>query len=289
MGSLPPRSVVFALLLAACAAERAPEGWEDWFDEGTPNAVAEAVAFTDQAYDFPAPGEPGIGDLFVPGPYKTAFGAGDEPPPDCRDWESTSELPVEIEGMVTIHPRFYFKTIGCVGSQAPNGSADEKYYGSYFIQDATGGIFVLGDSKVAHFDMGDRVRMRVRAMRNRFDLPTVAVHDIVEVKRGPEPIYFEVADTGFSADDIGLVKRITGTVTTEKDTFGEFRVESDDGVVWAVGLDVELNRRGIDYPVGTEVRITGPVMYSYSVYTLVVMRVGQVEVLRAASAGDDAD
>lgn len=272
------RWILGIAVLAGCAPEREPEAWDDWYDAGSPYDVREPIAFTDQPYDFPAdPGE-GIGALLdVAARYKDriAFGAGDPPPKGCTDWVTAAagDLPFEIEGIVTVHPRFYFKTDGCV-----RGS-DEKFYGSYFIQDATGGVFVLGDSKVAHFDMGDRVRMRVRAVRNKFDMVSVAAHDILEVERGPEPIWYQVDSDGFSFDDIGIVKRIEGTIVTDPDTFGEFAVENDDGLRWIVGLDVELNRRGVRYPVGTRVRITGPVLYSYSVFSLVVMRVGQIEVV----------
>jgi hypothetical protein len=72
--------------------------------------------------------------------------------------------------------------------------------------------------------------------------------------------------------------RVTGTVVREKDTFGDLLIESDEGVQWHLGLDVELNRRGVDFPLGTRLTATGPILYSYNTYTLVIMRVGQVDV-----------
>ena len=97
------------------------------------------------------------------------------------------DLPFEVEGIVTLHPRWYFKTHGC-------DDGDEKFYGSFFIQDGTSGIFVLGDSKVAHFDMGARVKMKVRGVRTIYDLNVVYAHDITEVvDYGPVPVYYDEA------------------------------------------------------------------------------------------------
>lgn len=270
-----------AMLLAiGCAGPSGPEAWGDWYEEGTPYDVLEPVAFTDTPYAFPEVG-PGIADLPIPADFETAFAPEDAPPRGCADWVTDPGLPMEFEGLVTIHPRFYFKAPGCLPPRDddPDADSDEKFYGSYFIEDATGGVFVLGDSKVAHFDMGDRVRIRVRAVRNRFDLVAVAVHDIVEVIRGPEPIHYEETVEAFGSDDVARVKRVTGTVVTDPDTFGEFLVEGDDGTRWAVSLDVELNRRGIRYPMGTRLQATGPIMYSFSAYSMVIMRVGQISVL----------
>lgn len=273
------RSLSLLLVLSACANVREnPEDPGSWYEAGEILDVVEPLEFTDQPYAAPASGE-AIGDfetsLFPVVDSDPVFAVGDGyDASGCASAES-AELPFEIEGVVTLHPRFYFKTEGCDG--------DEKYYGSFFVEDATGGFFVLGDSKVAHFDMGDRVRLRVRGLRTNFDVDMVYAHDVISVERGPEPIYFEEMTTApvlpDNRTDIGRVKRIEGTVITEKDTFGEFQVENADGIVFNVSLDAELNRRGIGYPIGTELRVTGPMLYSFSTFNLVVMRVGQLEVL----------
>lgn len=264
----------------ACVEGRKAED-ADWYAQATEQDVEESVLFTDQAYAFPASGAPAIADLPTPPEYTTWFGEGDAPPSGCSDWEmdETSTLPVELEAMVTVHPRIYIKINGCVPEGNFSIDSDEKYYGSFFVEDATGGVFVLGDSKVAHFDMGDRVRMRVRAMKNNFGLRMVAVHDIVEVMRGPEAIHYTETTEPFGDEHIGRVMRVTGVVTTEPDTFGQFAIESADGVEFLVGLDVELNRRGVRFPVGSTIQVTAPILYSFSDYTMVVMKVGQVSVL----------
>jgi hypothetical protein len=256
------------LLLAACAPiHSVPDDPAPWFDPGATLDVAEALAFTDVPYDFTGP--TGIADLPIPEPFAVVFEPG--PLPTCPDWSTSSELPREIEGIVTIYPRLYYKTDGCDGDE-------EKYYGSFFVQDASGGIFVLGDSKVAHFDAGDRVHLTVRGLANRFDLPLISVHDVTAIDRGPEPIYYEIPNGPLDLPDVGLVRRVSGEVVTEKDTFGAFQVESDDGTRYDVSLDVELNRRGVDFPVGTRLTVTGPVLYSFSVFAIVIMQIGQVEV-----------
>ena len=68
--------------------------------------------------------------------------------------EVVSQLPMDIEGVVTLHPRRYMKIPVC--------DQDEKHYGVFTIEDDTAGIVVLREA-LAHFDV-DRVRMRVHAL-----------------------------------------------------------------------------------------------------------------------------
>lgn len=272
-----------ALLLLGCVGDT-PQDPSDWFGQGTDLDVEEAIAFTTEPYDFPAAGSPGIEDLAGafsdaqgdPEDFRDdaiAFADGDGFVADCDALE-TSELPLTIEGIVTLHPRFYFKTGGCTYK------SDEKYYGSYFIADSTGGVFVLGDSRVAHFDVGDRVIMKVRGVKHAFDLDMIYAHDIVDVARVSEPIYYEVADGRELGDaDVGQVRRVTGTVISDKDTFGEFTLEDDTGVVHTVSMDAEINRRKVGFEQGDRVSVTGPVLFSYDAYSIVIMNVGQLEAL----------
>jgi hypothetical protein len=271
------RWAVCLSLVLGCS-ERAAEDYSDWFDAGSAYDVMEPVEFTDVPYDFPASETDGIAaqsaQVFpVADSYAVSFAPEDAYASniDC-DQVTDSDLPFTVTGMVTAHPRVYFKTDGC-------NRDDEKYYGSYFIEDRTGGMFVLGDSKVAHFGMGDKVTLAIRAVRTSFDLNMVVVHDVLSVERGPDPIAFEVANAEFTLDDIARVKRVTGTVLTDPDTFGSFRIEDDDGNQYLVALDAEVSRRGVHYEVGSRIQATGPVMYSYSEFTIVVMRVGQIETL----------
>jgi hypothetical protein len=286
------RSLVLLLstTLVACSASSGPEDWQDWYDPGAAYEVEEPVEFTDADYGLPVDDAPGIGDLLedafsFPRGYGTNL-AAEEFPEDgmaCADWYASDDLPFEITGVVTVHPRFYFKTNGC-------GQDDEKYYGSYFLEDDTGGVFVLGDSKVAHFDMGDTVTLRVRGTRRSFGLDMIYVHEVVEVQRTHRAISYEVADAPFGADDMGEVRRITGTIVRGADNFGEVLLAPDGhntpcteanlAGCALLGLDVELSRRGISFEVGERVTATGPILYSYSAYSLVLSRVGQIERLQ---------
>jgi hypothetical protein len=238
--------------------------------------VIEAVAFTDTNYSVPSDDSNGIAAMmnavFPVEQWSTAFGPDDAWSDNTCETAVDNDLPIEVEGVVTLHPRWYFKSHGCDGG-------DEKFYGSFFIQDKTGGIFVLGDSKVAHFDMGARVRMKVRGVRSLYDLNVVYAHDIVEIlDYGPEPIYYENATGPLTLEDVGRVKSVTGTVTTSKDTFGEFQIETADGTQYTINIDADLSRRGFGFDAGTVLTVRGPVLYSYSTFGILVIRSGQVTV-----------
>lgn len=275
--------MMFALSIA-CTPSGGKEDPSTWFSgSGDPNEdVTEPVEFTSTPYDWAADdgGVAGLDPLFED--FTRKYAPADFPEDaQCDGWEQTTDLPVEFWAMVTLHPRYYFKTNGC-DSQQDDGDSEEKYYGSYFIEDSTGGIFVLGDSKVAHFDMGDRVKIRVRGVARRFDLNMVVAHDIVEVERGPFPIYFEDAAAltlgEFDSETVGDVVRVEGEVVDDPDTFGEFHIMADDGTEYTAALDAELNRRGVAYPIGQRIRVTGPVQRAFG-DKLIVMRIGQIEVL----------
>lgn len=262
-----------------CSVEDAPQDYMSWYDEGSGLEVEEPVAFTDQPYDFPADPAAGIGalmDAVFPVSSGTIAYSDADQFSDDTDCSSTvdSNLPAVIEGVVTLHPRYYFKTNGC------DFASDEKYYGSFFIQDGTGGVFVLGDSRVAHFDVGAKVRMKVRGVRTAYDLNMVYAHDIEEVYYDEtHAVYYTEPSGSLGARDVGEVRRVSGTVVTEMDTFGEFQVEAESGQRYSVALDAELNRRGVSFPVGSRVQATGPVLLSYDVYSIIIMEVGQVTVL----------
>lgn len=277
-------------MTACVGAREAAENPQDWFDNGSQVAVDEFVEFTDVNYDIAeGDGIRGLKDAVFPvtagsvGRDTLVFGTDDgSAEADGCAIQTNRELPYIIEGIATAHPRFYFKSSGC------EWDSEEKYFGSFFIQDETGGQMVLGDTKVAKFDMGDRVRILVRGVKTSFDLDMVYSYDLLDIVEREQPIYYEEVDRAFGCDleepvdwdecDIGRVKRVTGTVVTDKDTFGEFAIEGDDGTRWSIGLDVELNRRGLDYPIGTRITATGPVLFSFSAYSLVVMRKGQIQV-----------
>jgi hypothetical protein len=264
-----------AVLLAGCVDARGPVDPSAWFDPGSDYDVLETVLFTDVPYDFA--GDTPIGSVPLADDDETMFAPADEPAnDDCTNWVVTNLLPVEITGLVTIFPRYYYKArSGC--KPTDDILAAEKFYGSYFLQDASGGTFVLGDTKIAAFDAGDRVTLKVRGVKDSFGLKMVAVSDVLSIERGPEPIYYEVPDGDLDDRHTAKVVRVEGTVQSEVSTFGEVYLADDDGVTtYKIGLDQELTRRGVDYPVGARLQVTGPVIFSFDEYTVVAMQLGQI-------------
>ena len=271
------RVLLFAPILSACAELRdTPEGIDEWYAEGAELNVTEPVSFTSSPYGFT--GNTPIADIPSPelGSFETHF-ATSMFAPACEGWQRSADLPVEIEGIVTIHPKYYFKTSGCQGDR--DADSDEKYYGSYFIQDDSGGMFVLGDSKVAHFNMGQRVRLKIRAIKESFDLQMVIAHDVEEIGRDVEPIYYQTPDGPLSFEHMARVQRVTGTVISDASNFGELLVESDEGITYSIKVDWEITRRKHAWEAGERIQVTGPVLYSYDIFSIVVMKVGQICVL----------
>src|SRR5690554_2780211 len=163
-------SAFVALLMVGSTGCVEPERGEDpgeYFSDGDYGQVQDPIAFSTSPYDFT--GELPIADLkevFADAPVWVGFSPG-EPYPvsgDCdpqRDFDVTipgvvDELPVEIEGIVTTHPRYFQKVSVC--------GVEQRYYGSYTLQDSSGGILVLKASRIAGFEIGDRVRISARAV-----------------------------------------------------------------------------------------------------------------------------
>jgi hypothetical protein len=263
-------------LLLGCPAPRAAEDPDGWYTPAADVDVAEPIVFTDEPYSFGA--TDGIGafedDLFPVAANKTLFAEGDayEGGSGC-DAEETSDLPREIEGVATILPRFYIKVDGC------DGDSSEKYYGSFFIQDASGGMFVLGDSKLAQFEAGNKVKIRARAVRTTFDFDMVYNFDLVDIDRSITPIHYDVPVGPLGSDDHSKVMRVSGVVSTDTDTFGAFQITSDDGTDYDIQIDQELARRGTAFAKGARIQVTGPVLYSYGIRGILIMSLGQVTVL----------
>lgn len=294
--------VIVLSLLGCSPGSDAPADWGSWYDPGKTLDVEERVEFTDVPYDFV--GTDPIDTLPAPGAFETWFTPQDAPPENCEGWRSDPSLPREITGIATVHPRMYIKVSGCLPPDDFSVDSDEKYYGSYYIQDRSGGFFVLGDSRVAHFEMGDRVTLRVRAIKEYFGSLMISAHDVVEVQRGPEPIFFrEVEGRVLSSSDQAEVVRIEGTVAAEMGDFGEIylctgdspdtslvsdqarngdlvpacaRSNVTDPPWFKVGLDVELQRRGHSVAPGERIQVTGPVHLSFGDYQVTVMKLGQM-------------
>jgi hypothetical protein len=267
--------LVFLAVLLGCPATNGPADPTSWYDPGEDLDVVEPIAFTDEPYDFGASDGIGAFDdaIFPVDGSDTLFAEGDAYEDGSCDAAETPDLPREIEGVATIYPRFYMKVDGC------DRDTEEKYYGSFFLEDASGAVFVLGDSKLAQFEAGNKVKIRVRAVRSAFDFDMVYSWDLVDVDRSVTPIHYEVPVGPLGSDDHSHVMRVSGVVTTGTDTFGAFQIESDDGTTYDIQVDQELGRRGVAWEKGTRIQVTGPVLYSYSIRAILVMSLGQVTVL----------
>lgn len=218
-------------LLAACAEELdRPDPSTLWDGDGEQVEVVEPISFAPRgggnAYGLPRDGELGIGDLIDTLPTERIdrddpniwMVDGDIPSTDqCQGGtvNSLGDEAIEIEGIVTLHPRQYFKLPVC--------GQDERFYGSYVVEDDTGGILVLRDGRVAPYTFGDRVRLRIRGVGLFYGQPrqrAVIAHDVEllpprQTSDG-EPdrtvLYREVTDADFGDDDIGEVRRVEGFV-----------------------------------------------------------------------------
>jgi hypothetical protein len=118
------------------------------------------------------------------------------------------ELPMEIEAVVTLHPQQYMKVRVC--------GQDERFYGSFVVEDDTGGITVLRDARVAPYTVGDRVRISVRSVILTFgrDPQTRAIlaADITPLTAGGGTILYTDQEGPIRPQDVGFTRRVQGVV-----------------------------------------------------------------------------
>lgn len=276
-----------ATLLLACSEQLGPQDPTEFYGQAQNAEVYEPIPFTDQNYDFTGPTPISDVEALVPGDEFVWYGlAPGDPYPHGNervvDGECVSgfnntiaaldELPATIEGVVTLKPRYFQKVSVC--------NQDQRFYGSFFIQDQSGGMLVLNDSRIEEFGFGDRVRLRVRGVMTSFDQPSVVVFDQVEVVEPDTTydIYFEAITRDFETSDVGRVRRIEGTVSSvpTNNNFNELVLNGDDGAVWLISLDRELGNRGVRFDQGERIALTGPVANSFGL-RLLVSSLGQIE------------
>lgn len=259
--------------------------------------VDEPIAFTTTNYDFTGPNTiEELNALFDKKPdrdfnyYALEPGSPFPISGNCTPYNTRfpttvvteQALPMTVEGIVTTYPRYFQKKLVC--------GEDERFYGSYFIQDRTGGILVLRDSRIADFTFGDRVRLKVRGiLGGEFDdVPTraVLIGQVEEVVSRQNPIYYEETQARFGVDDIGKVKRIRGRITLQPTNFNfnemELEHPTEPSIRWAVSLDRELGQRNPKLRLGDEVEITGPVLDSFGLRMVIYSR-GQFNNLTVAA------
>lgn len=286
--SLSPLALIFCLLalsVSACAESTSDVPERD-DPEPIETEVEEPIAFTGEQYPASLSGPNTIADVVNLIDFDafvwTAF-SPDHPYPiqgDCdisrngdQNTVTVPELPMEIQGVVTYHPRHFYKPATC--------GSDERFYGSFVIQDGTDGIFVLRDSRISPFSYGDVVKMRVTGLVKFFDTYAILTHDNLEVVEGDKrAIWFDNTSGAFTPDDYGQVRRIRGEIISEatNNNFNEMEIQSldDPTVTWLASLDRELGQRRPELGVGTRIQLTGPVIDSFGLRMLVAS-FGQIE------------
>jgi hypothetical protein len=267
----------------------------NYYKEGEQRPVTEPIDFTEQNYN-DVSGEMTIADLRAV-PDENAFVwygySPMDPYPlgdrrahgeDCSPigaFENVvtevPEFPVTIRGVVTHHPRLLRSPRFCAG--------EDRYYGTYYLQDETGGIMVYKDSRVADFTFGDQVSIRVRGLsaQNFSSMPAgvtgVIAYDKEDVVGQSLPIYYEETDENFTADDVAQVRRIRGEVVMEPSNtnFNSMTLASlNTDAEWAVSLDRELTRRSYTFEEGEVVELTGVVADNFGL-TMLIYSLGQIE------------
>lgn len=224
-----PAFIAGVAILAGCSADLrqtavSPE--QIWPDDPVALAPSEEIAYADRAdgavYGLPESDRASIADLIATFPQE---GLSSRDPnvfvsPDtefatdqCRGGTPTvvRDLPMTIDAVVTLHPRQYMKVEIC--------GQDERHYGVYTVEDDTGGIIVLRDSRVAPFSFGDRVRLTVHATTLTFglepDTRAILVADVEKLPVANAPIVYSRTSEPFDTDDIGSTLQVDGYVHVE--------------------------------------------------------------------------
>ena len=278
---------LFAVFCASCGSPTEISPRTD--PPGSESVVQEPIAFTATNYTFTGPDSIAQLKAIIPTDQFVwhGFAPMDRFPVegDCEADRNgvqmisvAPELPMVIEGIVTLHPRYFQKRTIC--------GQDERFYASYFLQDSTGGIVILKDSRIEDFTYGARVRMRVRGVvHNAFGVgappfQAVLIHDQQEIISLNNPIYYEPTEQPFGVADIGKVKRFTGRIIKEatNNNFNEMLLEhpTDPSITWLVSLDRELGQRSPELCQGDTVTLTGPVFDSFGLRAIIAS-LGQIE------------
>ncbi len=225
--------LILALICVGCAddSDRLPIPTEEiWPDSPEQISVAEPVTYAERGqnrYGLPGADAQPISDLIAEMVAREPTGDADEPNtftsergqipcPSSRyvGQEVIDALPMVIEGVVTLHPRQYVKVPIC--------GQDEKHYGVFTIEDDTGGIMVLRDSRIAPFTAGDRLRLLVHSAMYTFSDPTTRTIASAEIERlspagssTERVIYYDRQEGPFTIDDITETRQLVGYVAQE--------------------------------------------------------------------------
>lgn len=308
--------------IAACGSPEEPDDSLSAYGDIETTNVIEPVAYSDTPYDFTGPTPIGsatddvmdgslhgiVNDALPSNPFVWVGTAPNAPFPfgddDCNPDETfetrvaeVGGLPVEIEGIVTIHPRYQITNLQFCGSR-------ERFYGSYFIQDETGGVLVLKDSRIADFRMGDRVRVKANTMSYNFGAYAVLGHTDQEIISRDHEVFFEdIGEDNLSIDHLGKTVRIRRQLVSAASNvnFSEMCLippgaeeflcsdaciaqeqcvgQGSPARPLLVSLDREIEQRDpLVLEEGDMLEITGPVTNSFGLRILVA-RAGQLSII----------
>lgn len=202
-----------------------------WNTDVTTSDAEQPITFADRAdgasYGLPVEGETSIAELIdvfgdVLGQNASyafseeTFTRGDTPLQQCRfnGAVSTSRLPLTVTGVVTYHPRRFFKVEVCAAEE------DERNWGAFTMEDDTGGLVVLRLGRTNNFSFGDRVRLTVHGIMLTFsrdaDTRAVLSYDMEKLSgdsaEQDEPVIYRTQDSAFTTEDVGEVRQIEGFV-----------------------------------------------------------------------------
>jgi hypothetical protein len=218
-------AVAIALVVGGCADDPRTKRSEDvlWPVAPITRESAEPVLYVERSagveYALPRAGQSGIVDLIALMPSSELergdpnIFVSDIDAFNCRNDRVAERpgLPMEIEAVVTLHPRQYQKVPVC--------EQDERHYGTFTIEDDGGGIVVMRDSRVAIFSVGDRVRLTVTATMFTYREPQTRAILAADIERLDPPsadmdraILYSGQTDAFDGEDVARTRRIEGYV-----------------------------------------------------------------------------
>ncbi len=248
-------ALALVALLTACADPREiPVDPDEIWEDGSEEILTEPISFAKRgggaSYGLPRGDADSMADLIAIFPEDgVGFGqptifssdAYDGADDNCPTWarESTRRLPMTIDAVVTLHPRQYIKVEVC--------EQDERHYGSYVVEDDSGGTVVLRDSRVAPFTFGDRVRLTIDAVTLTFggdgDTRAILLAEVEKLPSDDKTIYYVETDEPFTTDMVGRVHRVEGWVHVRptNDNFNEMVMTSNE---YEVGVGARTDLEG---------------------------------------------
>ena len=211
-----------AVAVLGCMAEpnNSIQPEQRWPTSGTQESVEEPVPLSDRqsglTYGLPKAGQASIQDLVDLLPEEDIGFDGDKffsasaQPLTCTGGRTaqTADLPMTVEAVVTIPGTYYIKVSVC--------DQEEKFYGSFVVEDDTGGIMVLRDSRVAQVQPGDVVRLTVHTLAISDNFGRVASRAVLsyDLEKVPttQDVLYSTETAAITSEQVGQTLRVAGYV-----------------------------------------------------------------------------